>query len=406
MSSFVTSPSGGIPCLSHLGNNRVPDDVDRVALLEQWFCSNFECCGFSITSFHALIEHFEEHHSMVVEADGKKVYPCKSPVLTNPPTKPAATRQPFRPYNAGRPALSQLSTQELAQPPASSSSFGFYSSAADINVDNGFGFYLDPDTGLLQEPEGIFADYDPQGYESSPPSSPSPSSHASYSSPSSPSSSSFPFSLPASVAPSTSASPSPRVPGSLAEMDHAALLVPSNVLPHSGSIGRKDRIKDQTLDDQGREGRVSGSSRSERGVGSEGKGKGKGNSPQTAASAAKTNKKREKMFKCPRTGCTKSYLNPNGLKYHVEKGTCTFDSSPSATPARSPPPTAAPAPVHTTHRLEVAAPTPSVPSPAPAALLASHYASANCPYPAYSVPGTPRMPAMSPAPSYAAHSAC
>ncbi|KAI0661892.1 hypothetical protein C8Q70DRAFT_1112811 [Cubamyces menziesii] len=32
---------------------------------------------------------------------------------------------------------------------------------------------------------------------------------------------------------------------------------------------------------------------------------------------------REKMYKCPYPGCTKSYLNPNGLKYHLEKGTCT-----------------------------------------------------------------------------------
>ncbi|KAI0671309.1 hypothetical protein C8Q78DRAFT_763323 [Trametes maxima] len=32
---------------------------------------------------------------------------------------------------------------------------------------------------------------------------------------------------------------------------------------------------------------------------------------------------REKAYKCPHAGCTKSYLNPNGLKYHLDKGTCT-----------------------------------------------------------------------------------
>ena len=32
---------------------------------------------------------------------------------------------------------------------------------------------------------------------------------------------------------------------------------------------------------------------------------------------------RERTFRCPNGACTKRYLNPNGLKYHVEKGTCT-----------------------------------------------------------------------------------
>jgi hypothetical protein len=36
-------------------------------------------------------------------------------------------------------------------------------------------------------------------------------------------------------------------------------------------------------------------------------------------------KKREKAYKCPNWGCMKAYLNPNGLKYHLEKGTCKFD---------------------------------------------------------------------------------
>ncbi|KAA1479002.1 hypothetical protein DENSPDRAFT_89019 [Dentipellis sp. KUC8613] len=45
-----------------------------------------------------------------------------------------------------------------------------------------------------------------------------------------------------------------------------------------------------------------------------------------AASRHALGRKREKMFHCPKPGCTKSYLNPNGLKYHLEKGTCTTDA--------------------------------------------------------------------------------
>ncbi|KAH7881743.1 hypothetical protein F5I97DRAFT_674985 [Phlebopus sp. FC_14] len=38
-------------------------------------------------------------------------------------------------------------------------------------------------------------------------------------------------------------------------------------------------------------------------------------------------RRRDKLYKCPRPGCTKSYLNPNGLKYHLEKGTCNLQAS-------------------------------------------------------------------------------
>ncbi|EJD07064.1 uncharacterized protein FOMMEDRAFT_138756 [Fomitiporia mediterranea MF3/22] len=43
-------------------------------------------------------------------------------------------------------------------------------------------------------------------------------------------------------------------------------------------------------------------------------------------------KVREKAYKCPKPGCTKSYLNPNGLKYHTLKGTCTFADGSTAPP--------------------------------------------------------------------------
>ncbi|KAI0245973.1 hypothetical protein BJV78DRAFT_1258719 [Lactifluus subvellereus] len=39
-----------------------------------------------------------------------------------------------------------------------------------------------------------------------------------------------------------------------------------------------------------------------------------------------TPRKREKLYHCPKPGCLKSYLNPNGLKYHLDKGTCQLAS--------------------------------------------------------------------------------
>ena len=61
---------------------------------------------------------------------------------------------------------------------------------------------------------------------------------------------------------------------------------------------------------------------------------------------AKRVEDRERSFVCPvgssiyhsnlstdvvryqKPGCTKTYLNPNGLKYHMNKGTCVYDSAP------------------------------------------------------------------------------
>lgn len=38
-------------------------------------------------------------------------------------------------------------------------------------------------------------------------------------------------------------------------------------------------------------------------------------------------RKKDKIYKCPHLDCTKTYLNANGLKYHLEKGTCKTEIS-------------------------------------------------------------------------------
>ncbi|KAF8518238.1 hypothetical protein JB92DRAFT_2903939 [Gautieria morchelliformis] len=43
-----------------------------------------------------------------------------------------------------------------------------------------------------------------------------------------------------------------------------------------------------------------------------------------ASSSKKNQNRREKAHKCPHVGCIKSYLNLNGLKYHLTKGVCDF----------------------------------------------------------------------------------
>lgn len=122
-----------------------------------------------------------------------------------------------------------------------------------------------------------------------------------------------------------------------------------------------------------------------------------------AANAAQTNGKRgvrEKQYKCLKPGCTKSYLNPNGLKYHILKGTCTFaekpnnasDATPSTGPAAVGPLTPVPS---------VASAAPPVQLPVPIAVPAFHSENATVgpqsqqmqafpqAFPAFSVTGVP-----------------
>ncbi|KAG6845251.1 hypothetical protein H0H87_011986 [Tephrocybe sp. NHM501043] len=51
----------------------------------------------------------------------------------------------------------------------------------------------------------------------------------------------------------------------------------------------------------------------------------KGKVDHTGAPLVMTRKRNKKAYQCPTPGCTKSYLNPNGLKYHQEKGTCKIE---------------------------------------------------------------------------------
>lgn len=58
--------------------------------------------------------------------------------------------------------------------------------------------------------------------------------------------------------------------------------------------------------------------------------------PVESVAGFNTNLHARKTFKCPTKNCSKVYKNSNGLKYHLEKGTCVAsrgvspDSSPNA----------------------------------------------------------------------------
>ncbi|PCH39382.1 hypothetical protein WOLCODRAFT_167926 [Wolfiporia cocos MD-104 SS10] len=66
-SESLTPSLPSSPCLS-------PVDT-----FERDFCSNFSCCGLALKDLHALLDHFEEHHVLVLGRDGHPVYPALLP---------------------------------------------------------------------------------------------------------------------------------------------------------------------------------------------------------------------------------------------------------------------------------------------------------------------------------------
>ncbi|KAG1729863.1 uncharacterized protein EDB91DRAFT_803883 [Suillus paluster] len=69
-------------CTGSLSRSSSPwfDDTPLVER-EQTICSDFTCCGLSLTDLHSLVDHFEEAHVVVFDSAGNAVYPHPSPIL-------------------------------------------------------------------------------------------------------------------------------------------------------------------------------------------------------------------------------------------------------------------------------------------------------------------------------------
>ncbi|KAG6887373.1 hypothetical protein C0992_012534 [Termitomyces sp. T32_za158] len=59
----------------------------------------------------------------------------------------------------------------------------------------------------------------------------------------------------------------------------------------------------------------------------------RGKADSLGAPLAGTRRRSRKAYQCPIPGCSKSYLNPNGLKYHQEKGKCKIELPVQGRPA-------------------------------------------------------------------------
>ncbi|KAH9921870.1 uncharacterized protein B0H18DRAFT_956455 [Fomitopsis serialis] len=223
-------------------------------------CCDYACCGLSLPDLHALVDHFEEHHVLVLGQDGR---PTCSPLILSYP-------QP--------------------DPPAEPSSL-FGASSPFASTTHGH---------LYPTLDGLEHDFSDGTSDSASSSSTLPSPNPSE-----------PMCLPPSLL-----TVHPPLP-------------PDVLTPRDAAIGRH---KDQ------RPAHPKSAPAPAKHRASKAKAQLLGTGPHPNIQPvphAETQKKRrsrerEKAYKCP------AYLNPNGLKYHLEKGTCTIVTQPE--PAQDPPP--------------------------------------------------------------------
>ncbi|OCH86482.1 hypothetical protein OBBRIDRAFT_224049 [Obba rivulosa] len=249
------------------------------ASLEQELCSNFSCCGLALRDLHDLLEHFEEAHVVILGADGRPVYPAfPSPSATVSPTSPG----PFASPSPSAPRASLVLGYPHAGPPSPADALGpalQYAQAASTFRD-----ITKLDLSAVAYPA-----FDASPASSSRASSPVPGDA---------------LCLPPALLTVASPAATPAAPRHAPDDPSSPMSPLSSVESERecayAAGGAAERIK------------ASGRRR-----------EGKARRTERQRTLGGRLRDREKAYKCPRLGCTKTYLNPNGLKYHLEKGTCT-----------------------------------------------------------------------------------
>ncbi|KAF9441493.1 hypothetical protein P691DRAFT_766220 [Macrolepiota fuliginosa MF-IS2] len=306
---LVSSPASELPMDIDLP---VPSDfatnnMEHISSLELALCSNFTCCSMQLPDLHALVEHFEEKHVVVFNLDGMRIYPENSgkrlahfpppPSLSHSPSSSRSSSVVSSPQTPTTPLSVTLVGPEAPQKPKASTSscpqvYTPFSMSAMPESEYGIGLF---DLDIGQDPYPIISSPFYDAYVPS-----SDSTHR--------------------PTPSSVPNPKSHDPMILDSVD--AISVPT-----FGDVASGGVINTITSHDRDRE--------RER----EKRGRTKADIVNATAVSAKNavkararltggnGKRREKAYRCPTAGCTKSYLNPNGLKYHIEKGTCRFEDS-------------------------------------------------------------------------------
>lgn len=302
-------------------------NFDRISLLERSIFSNFLCCGLHLADFHALLEHFEEDHIVVVNPNGRRVYPPgglssvalhprshtlastspssspSSPMTsfsTSPPSPPSSIipPTPLSPKSSIADPGNKDRENQLSKPCIPIVYTPFMPSAlGDPSETTGIVSALEPDFDIPH--------HYPDGFSESPCNADL--DDAALSDPG-------PLDL------VTNTTPTYLLDTSNAEFIKQIHTKRSSVTLVKSVIGRRSTTP-----------RVGSNFE-------EGSDVGLKLALEIASPITKNkyrirvgsqgiSKKREKTYRCPEPRCSKSYLNPNGLKYHLEKGTCKINGA-------------------------------------------------------------------------------
>ncbi|EPQ52628.1 hypothetical protein GLOTRDRAFT_140308 [Gloeophyllum trabeum ATCC 11539] len=267
-------PSSSLSTLSPVSSAPgTPAPLDRIPSFEREFCTNFTCCGLSLSDLHELVDHFEESHVLVAQRyhpyPRVLSYPNPSPEPDYPSEREASKPRPGLVVSHSCPRPSSLSPP----PPA----------------DCGFAYDPDP-CAILQH------QYDrPPPYPYLPPYQDGEWWDAS---------AAEPGDGPSRVGPDVSFAPSQaQAQARRSSADEVGLPPGAFTVPHAPSTSP---LPHPTTTTAAQKPKKSSGAKLER---------------------RRERAKRERGFRCPQPGCVKSYLNPNGLKYHLEKGTCVFEGA-------------------------------------------------------------------------------
>ncbi|KAL4072059.1 hypothetical protein J3A83DRAFT_4517039 [Scleroderma citrinum] len=305
---------------------------------EDELCRNYTCCGLQIDDLHALVQHFEDHHVIVVDQFGHQ----RGPVSHLP-----AQQQPIHPY----PNPSHLPDIITQQPPPTYNQGGFDPDDMELDVDQSStpssGGPSPPDTPLTtplsSHPSHSFPHLGQSGKDAIsafdtttiptrsihghsiatfPPSrtglcnNPEPfNGYAGYSD----YSSSMPGTVPSppasdeqmqgTVPTSEPASPYGCLPPALV---FSTTNTPTNTptasrVPSPSNTSRAQSTSQLSKDSPASSRSSHTSSRA-----------------STTLSRPASSLLLSKPFRCPKPNCNKSYKQANGLKYHMTHGSCNF----------------------------------------------------------------------------------
>ncbi|KAJ2917374.1 hypothetical protein MD484_g3037, partial [Candolleomyces efflorescens] len=388
------------------------EDFVRITSIERQVCSNYVCCGVHLVDFHALINHFEEKHVSVVAPNGKRIYPPErlKPAIPPPPPSPASLNSnpppPLSP-SSSRSSSVVSSPPNTPQTPANLP-LGFSAPAVPVapppvveyNPYMGLALSVPPSTvppnQRFQECTDVISAFGPE-YDFS-------KDYACYEQ-------AYTERIhrlhereerereererervkverQQQLTPSSSSSSCSS--GFSPQEEEEAMVDDSNSVPSSQSPSISQPVitssSSTTTTKKTAKGSQKARSETPAGEGSGGASNNGGKVVKPKLKIASTSngagggnpisaggRKREKMFKCPHQGCTKSYLNPNGLKYHLEKGTCKFDdpvngatsASGSSSSATSSDASASESPTTESASMSTPPPPPSAVSPSP-----------------------------------------